>query len=504
MHEKELQISGFLMFYYYKLKQKDSVIKYSDNVNNKLRYLIDSNNASEKVIKGHLHLSYILSKYYGYTDEVVTLHQKGYELSIEQNYNRGIIGHQLLKTQLILDNTPNQEELNLQLKDIELLIKNYWKYNIRHYAMYEITSKIYLAKNNYKKAEEFALKLLDTSNNFINGNRSILLTKIYYKKGNVNKALLYAKQAITSLQKSKDCKEELAEAYYYQSLCYNYIGANNKALTSINKAINNALSFFKEVNYIETMVGYLQKTNDSKKIRDLKKRKQTLINIITDKKSPKVNSSFAEEVKGEELEKSVLTLKNQLNVKFIEESALIVLLSIIILLFFYFSKKNKKQKLKASNIILQKSQEMKFKIQKKEDELQFLAMKVNNRISKFKELKNTISNNKIANRDIKKFNYLINELINTGHSLSDISNRLTSQYPGIVKILKERHPTLTNTEIRYCILTKLGFSIKDMSETLHVAPNTVKHAKSMIKKKIGFSKALSLQEYLMLLFQEKD
>lgn len=497
--DKRLQATNFLIFHYYYLKEKDSTLKYTTILKNDLKKLSNINYFPDKVIRLHANLSYILSRYYGYNEEVIAIHKKSHYLSLKNNYNRGIINAVILTANLILENNPNDIELDIEEKNIERLKERYWKDSIRHHCINNTLSKIYLAKGHYQKAEKLALEIkINSDTDYRNGIRQILLSQIFYHKNNINKALQATQQAVFHLKKSIQYREDLANAYYYQFLYYKQLKDSKNAIIAIEYAINNVLSLPKEVIYIDSMIDYLQKTGNSKRIEYFKAKKQVLIATITSNKLPKTDSFFIEKMKKEDTQKSIMSLTKKIDYKNSEE--VILSISILLLIYFFYYKKTNQM---TPSLVKEETKDMKLEIQKREDELQLVAIKVANRISKLKELRNMTSHNNIEYTNIKKFNYLINELIDSGKSLNEISSRLTSQYPGIVKILLQIHPSLSNTEIKYCILTNLDLTLKEIAETLHVAPASVKHAKSMIKKKMGFSKELTLKTYLNNLFYEK-
>jgi len=133
---------------------------------------------------------------------------------------------------------------------------------------------------------------------------------------------------------------------------------------------------------------------------------------------------------------------------------------------------------------------------RRENELQLIAIKVSNRMMILKELKETIEAIKKITPEIKALKVKINRLITSGSELAEVSDRLQTQYPGIYFNLKELHPELSETEIKYCLLTKLNLSLKETANILMVSPDTVKHTRSRIKRKMEIPKELTLKDYM--------
>jgi DNA-binding CsgD family transcriptional regulator len=68
--------------------------------------------------------------------------------------------------------------------------------------------------------------------------------------------------------------------------------------------------------------------------------------------------------------------------------------------------------------------------------------------------------------------------------------------------LMDKYPNLSDTQIRYCLLTKLNLSIKETASILNVTPDTVKVARSRLKKKLGIPPEISIKMFLDQLSQE--
>jgi CheY-like chemotaxis protein len=72
-------------------------------------------------------------------------------------------------------------------------------------------------------------------------------------------------------------------------------------------------------------------------------------------------------------------------------------------------------------------------------------------------------------------------------------------HSGFIQILCETHPELSPAEIKLCIFLKLGMNTKDISNLLYLAPESIKVARSRLRKKMGLGLAHNLQNYLAAL-----
>ena len=72
-------------------------------------------------------------------------------------------------------------------------------------------------------------------------------------------------------------------------------------------------------------------------------------------------------------------------------------------------------------------------------------------------------------------------------------------HSGFIQILSESHPELSPAEVKLCIFLKLGMNTKDISNLLYLAPESIKVARSRLRKKMGLSLTHNLQSYLAAL-----
>jgi CheY-like chemotaxis protein/DNA-binding CsgD family transcriptional regulator len=72
-------------------------------------------------------------------------------------------------------------------------------------------------------------------------------------------------------------------------------------------------------------------------------------------------------------------------------------------------------------------------------------------------------------------------------------------HSGFIQILAEKHPELSPAEVKLCIFLKLGMNTKDISNLLYLAPESIKVARSRLRKKMGLSLTHNLQSYLAAL-----
>jgi DNA-binding response OmpR family regulator/DNA-binding CsgD family transcriptional regulator len=93
---------------------------------------------------------------------------------------------------------------------------------------------------------------------------------------------------------------------------------------------------------------------------------------------------------------------------------------------------------------------------------------------------------------------MISEL--DGHLIQDNWQRFQLSFEavhsGFIKILAEAHPELSPAEVKLCIFLKLGMNTKDISNLLYLTPESVKVARSRLRKKLGLTLTNNLHGYL--------
>lgn len=92
----------------------------------------------------------------------------------------------------------------------------------------------------------------------------------------------------------------------------------------------------------------------------------------------------------------------------------------------------------------------------------------------------------------KKDTILIDE-----ETWKDIEQFLNASENAFVTRLAKKFPVLTKEDLRFCMLLRLDFSIKELSRTYHIEESSVKQKQNKFKKKIGIEDpSISLRKFL--------
>ncbi|WP_281987573.1 helix-turn-helix transcriptional regulator [Aquimarina aggregata] len=78
----------------------------------------------------------------------------------------------------------------------------------------------------------------------------------------------------------------------------------------------------------------------------------------------------------------------------------------------------------------------------------------------------------------------------------------TTNYNGLLYLLKQRHPKLSQTDLKHCLFVHMQLSLKKTSELLHVTIATVKSGRHRAKRKIDLPKNIKFKEYLNIINKE--
>ena len=94
---------------------------------------------------------------------------------------------------------------------------------------------------------------------------------------------------------------------------------------------------------------------------------------------------------------------------------------------------------------------------------------------------------------------IISEL--DGHIIHDNWQRFQLSFEavhtGFIQVLTATHPELSPAEIKLSIFLKLGMNTKDIANLLYITPESVKVARSRLRKKLGLDLTHNLHSYLM-------
>ncbi len=149
-----------------------------------------------------------------------------------------------------------------------------------------------------------------------------------------------------------------------------------------------------------------------------------------------------------------------------------------------------------------KSEEKRKRLESMQRELKqygFVLAEKNKFISGFKEDLEEVRRHVRTMEGRKELTQLVDN-IHTSTNLNDdeeiLFNRIEQTNTGFFTELRKRSPDLTSKDERLATLVHMDLSNKDISNILHIEPESVKQAKRRLKKKLNLDANTDLQEYL--------
>ncbi len=294
--------------------------------------------------------------------------------------------------------------------------------------------------------------------------------------------------------------------YEFSALSYAKLGQHRKAVDFIRKALQRSPANELPKLYDRLSDSYLkldmrdsawyfnaQKEHIQDSVRHLEKRGFT--NLYRTK------VDFIETVlenKKIKLEQSILSKTNHKQKYYITNLYIGIVSLIIGIIVFALRKMNKPSKNEESTLRTHEKKALQNQVKLREDELSVMLIGAEKKMKELKTIQNQM-HTAVDERNLEKLKNplkIFDSFLKKNVIDDAITARMESQYPGLVIQLKELFPQLSKTDIKHCLLVKLGFSIKESAALLNVNQNTVKTARYRAKSKLGLCKNMSLHDFL--------
>ena len=116
--------------------------------------------------------------------------------------------------------------------------------------------------------------------------------------------------------------------------------------------------------------------------------------------------------------------------------------------------------------------------------------KINKRLSDIK----TPGNNRKVFSELQS---LIRNNISIENEWSQFKVHFEKVHPDFFKGLKEKHPRLTQTDLRHCAYIKMRMSTKEIARMFNINATSVQTSRVRMKKKMKLDKATDLWQYIL-------
>ena len=104
---------------------------------------------------------------------------------------------------------------------------------------------------------------------------------------------------------------------------------------------------------------------------------------------------------------------------------------------------------------------------------------------------------KIETTDLVSIFNLIENSLSTEAEWNEFKSKLNRLSPSFLNQLLERHSNLSKSEIRLLTLIRIGYTQKEIATILHIAPDSVKKARSRARRKLNLPDSINLYDYLL-------
>lgn len=142
-------------------------------------------------------------------------------------------------------------------------------------------------------------------------------------------------------------------------------------------------------------------------------------------------------------------------------------------------------------------QELKEKMLAQEKDMLIISTNLLHNKQYFKEIKADLRGVKTEDKStMRSIINQIDQVLDKDEEWERLKKHFNSVFEGFYDNLLEKHPTLTETELRHCMFIKLHMQTKEISRILLIDPRSVQTSRYRIKKKMNLDESTDLREHL--------
>ena len=363
---------------------------------------------------------------------------------------------------------------------------------VSHTSMlgYDLWSQVCLKKRNFKKSFEYIEKAesiyekSDTLSWFFNGWRGVFIgnkAKIKYEQNEFNSAIPLFEEAISITQAAKMYNNI---AQYGILLAESYIHSDQwSKLNLLIPRLQNAVQIYNNNEEKYKLYKLLLQLSTRKKDLQAVSKYLDSLQMSQNKKNEEKESNnqlkeqLSMELKAyQRLEKDQIDkIKKESQLKFAVLTFMTILLSAGLISLHRKQMELKQQK--KLNQLLKEYSEMEIAQALKELEEFKEKIKVKNTEIEWIEKNNKITEKRSIIENLKQ------RIILTEENWIDFKILFERVHQGYIEKIKTQYPNLTQGEMRYFLLTKIGLNNKEMANLLGVSPGALRTIKSRMSKK---------------------
>lgn len=374
--------------------------------------------------------------------------------------------------------------------------------------------------NNIEECEQFigiAEQMLQSCPKELLHLESVKIGASYYKK-EYDKVIEHSKKLLSKFNTSID-KLIIFDILRWMINSYIELGQYDEAIDYCNIALSNNYNIEHNNNIYELAAKAYSCKKDYKSACQYKDSVISTLNAIYSHHNKTFFESNKFKLELLQKEKELSELKNRNRLKTIVFIAAVLLFIVLGWTFINEKIKHKQQKKinqlkleqeKSYRIIIEnklKEQETQAMIEKerlnhelelKNRELMSKALFIANKNDLIETIINQLAKSKVVEND-KKLREKISELkiqLNDHEEWNNFNSYFEQINQGFINKIREKHPNLTVSEVRFLSLVYLNLNTKEMSSLLNITPEYCKKKKLAIAQKMGLESATMLYQYL--------
>lgn len=142
---------------------------------------------------------------------------------------------------------------------------------------------------------------------------------------------------------------------------------------------------------------------------------------------------------------------------------------------------------------------MKHSLEQKQNELSAASMFISSRNELIENLLKDLTDIKEV-QGMPAINNLVQhlkQLLKTSNERDNFIINFESANPDFIKTLKEKHPDLSSSDIRFLAYIRMNMSTKDIASLTNINPESCKRRKIRISKKLGIRSSADLYDYII-------
>lgn len=114
------------------------------------------------------------------------------------------------------------------------------------------------------------------------------------------------------------------------------------------------------------------------------------------------------------------------------------------------------------------------------------------------EIHELIGSKDIQKRDakLKELSLILKQRMSFTREINDFYEKIEETHKGFTEKLQEKHPDLTDNDVRLAILVRLGLSSKEIATLMNISPKSVEIARYRLRKKLGLKERESMGDLL--------